>query len=507
MRELIQSVHLGLGAIEPAQGLHHRRGPHALGGGVEHAAEDARGAARRTSCSCSRPPTRTRCCRRSGRARSTSSSRCSRAEQLIGHLADILGREGVEADAEVLDLVARRAGRFRARRAVGARPGARGRRRSARRRRGAGRARRRAVRAAARRARSGRGRRRRRRARRRPRPARRRATTSAASPTTCCARCATRSWPPTRTAGFRTTARAEEAAQLAALAQAMGNVALVRAIEILGQAIVDIRQQTVADPRLVLEVAVVRLARREARTSVETLLDRVERLERQLARGGGAAPAAQPAPIAPRRRPTVGRAARAGCPAAMRRAACRDAEGRAAPEPAPPDEPRPRRTGDRLSRRPRPTIFDPDDVIEAWPNGARVAEGAAARGDPTRAADRRRSRASSCSACPAKRFDAINGRFRSEADTHQGRVRGAARLPAAVRAAAARLRRARRVASGVGRRSAAAAARSDAVDEPTTKRRSTSTELVDADDAPPPDSVARLVSDLGAEVVEERPRD
>ena len=46
MRDLIQSVHLGVGAIEPAQGVHHRRGAHALGGGVEHAAEDARGAAR-----------------------------------------------------------------------------------------------------------------------------------------------------------------------------------------------------------------------------------------------------------------------------------------------------------------------------------------------------------------------------------------------------------------------------------------------------------------------------
>jgi hypothetical protein len=31
-------------------------------------------------------------------------------------------------------------------------------------------------------------------------------------------------------------------------------------------------------------------------------------------------------------------------------------------------------------------------------------------------------------------------------------------------------------------------------------------ELVDAKDAPPPDSVSRLMADLGAEVVEERPR-
>ena len=44
---------------------------------VEHAAEDDRGAARRTWCSCSRPPSPTRCCRPSGRARSTSSSRSS----------------------------------------------------------------------------------------------------------------------------------------------------------------------------------------------------------------------------------------------------------------------------------------------------------------------------------------------------------------------------------------------------------------------------------------------
>ena len=57
-------------------------------------------------------------------------------------------------------------------------------------------------------------------------------------------------------------------------------------IEILGEAIVDIRGQAVADPRLVLEVAVVRIARREARTREETLLDRVERLEQRLGDGG-----------------------------------------------------------------------------------------------------------------------------------------------------------------------------------------------------------------------------
>src|SRR6476660_8785288 len=89
----------------------------------------------------------------------------------------------------------------------------------------------------------------------------------------------------------------------------MGNPAVVRAIEIMGEAIIDIRGQAVADPRLVLEVAVVRIARREARTREETLLDRVERLEQRLGEGapliaGGLAPAAAPAP--PRPKPVAG---------------------------------------------------------------------------------------------------------------------------------------------------------------------------------------------------------
>ena len=65
---------------------------------------------------------------------------------------------------------------------------------------------------------------------------------------------------------------AEEAAKLAALAQAMGNALLVRGIEILGQSIVDIRQQTVADPLGARGGG--RAPRRGRRTSVETLLER-----------------------------------------------------------------------------------------------------------------------------------------------------------------------------------------------------------------------------------------
>ena len=108
----------------------------------------------------------------------------------------------------------------------------------------------------------------------------------------------------------------EDCERLAALAKEMGNAAVVRAIEILGDAIVDIRGQAVADPRLVLEVAVVRIARARPRTREETLLDRVERLEQRLADGApagdapmrAAAPASAPAAAAPARpapRPAV----------------------------------------------------------------------------------------------------------------------------------------------------------------------------------------------------------
>ena len=196
------------------------------------------------------------------------------------------------------------------------------------------------------------------------------------------------------------------------------------AIEILGQAIVDIRRQTVADPRLVLEVAVVRVARREARTSVETLFERVERLERQLA-AGGAAPPATRAGTRTRTCGTTGRGsgrvrAGVGCVtdgtrAGVRpRAATRAAKAEApAPEPPPAGEPP---TIEAASSSLAPESFDPDDVIEAWPN---VLEGLNA---PLRAAVQQAQpigveQGVVVFGVPRQRFDMINGRFRNEADT------------------------------------------------------------------------------------------
>ena len=89
-------------------------------------------------------------------------------------------------------------------------------------------------------------------------------------------------------------------ARLGAVGDALGTAALVRAMETLGQAVVDMRGTEAADPRLVLEIALVRLARGESNVALASLADRLDRLEARLAAGGTAAPAttAAPAPAA-----------------------------------------------------------------------------------------------------------------------------------------------------------------------------------------------------------------
>ena len=76
-------------------------------------------------------------------------------------------------------------------------------------------------------------------------------------------------------------------------ARRMGAPAAVRAIEVLGEALVDMRDS--ADPRITLEVALVRLARPDADASPGALLERLERLERRL-EGSPAPAAATPVP-------------------------------------------------------------------------------------------------------------------------------------------------------------------------------------------------------------------
>jgi len=76
---------------------------------------------------------------------------------------------------------------------------------------------------------------------------------------------------------------------IGSLADGLGLAALVRAMEVLGRAQVGMRDAP--DPRVNLEVALVRLAHPEADESPEAMLSRIERLERQ-----GVAPPA-PSPV------------------------------------------------------------------------------------------------------------------------------------------------------------------------------------------------------------------
>jgi DNA polymerase-3 subunit gamma/tau len=294
---------------------------------------------------------------------------------------------------------------------------------------------------------------------------------------------------------------AEEATRLAALARTMGNPSLVRALDVLGQAIVDIRGQAIADPRLVLEVALVRIARRDSRTREETLLDRIERLEKQLGSGGAMQPV--PPSASPPAGPPAAPASASTPPAARGPIAARPRTKTATAS-----EPTPDASGDAPvaaagdaapTHREASTGFTLDDVIEAWPAtlGALKA--------PLRAAIQEAQPIDLEAGVvvfgvPRKRFEAINERFRKDADAIKEAF--ASELGAPPRF----MMRAHDFdAPGALRASAAADApveqhveHLDHVDLD---------DLVDAPDAPPSDSVARLVADLGAEVVEERPRD
>ena len=94
--------------------------------------------------------------------------------------------------------------------------------------------------------------------------------------------------------------------RLGALGAAMGLARTVRALETIGRAMVEMRDAP--DPAVVLEIALVRLARPELDTSPAALL---ERLERAVASAPPAAPAVH-APATSAARPSLGELRRAG---------------------------------------------------------------------------------------------------------------------------------------------------------------------------------------------------
>jgi DNA polymerase-3 subunit gamma/tau len=70
----------------------------------------------------------------------------------------------------------------------------------------------------------------------------------------------------------------DEIERLSGQARRLGAPATVRAMETLGEALIDMRESP--DPRITLEVALVRLCRPDADTSPASLVERIERLER-----------------------------------------------------------------------------------------------------------------------------------------------------------------------------------------------------------------------------------
>ena len=94
----------------------------------------------------------------------------------------------------------------------------------------------------------------------------------------------------------------DRAAEVAAQAGRLGTPRIVKVIETLGLAINDMRNAP--DSRVVLEVALVRLVHRELQMGIESLLARVERLEKELENR----PQIAPAPV----KPSTGRAVLGG---------------------------------------------------------------------------------------------------------------------------------------------------------------------------------------------------
>ncbi len=322
----------------------------------------------------------------------------------------------------------------------------------------------------------------------------------------------------------RVDAPQAEQERLRELGLALGNAALVRVIETLGQAVTDMRGTEAADPRLVLEVALVRLSRRDAGPPLQTVVERIERLERTLAGGeagvpsrpadggtrasaGAAAPAAGAAP-SPRR--TLG-AVRAQAAEPV------EADDEPPPDPAPSDPALSRvapveaeSAPEALAPEPEPDVpttpLDVDDVIVAW--GSILPElPVATRSAVQNAQPLRVDGDVVVFGVPPGVIEAARPRFKKEADTirdalarHLGRTVRFNLEPADEFA----------LSGGQQQPAAFAAAPAPVSDDDSPEM----TEMADIDlsqntDAPQesPASVALLQQQLGATVVEELPRD
>jgi DNA polymerase III subunit gamma/tau len=102
-------------------------------------------------------------------------------------------------------------------------------------------------------------------------------------------------------------------AEFAALAESMGLARVVRNIEIIGRALIDMRDAP--DAQVVLEIAVVRATRADLDPGIEALTERVAMLERAVAGGGVPAPNGVPVHVPPRSEATAPAAPAPAAPA------------------------------------------------------------------------------------------------------------------------------------------------------------------------------------------------
>ena len=276
------------------------------------------------------------------------------------------------------------------------------------------------------------------------------------------------------------SAPAADQAQLRQLAERLGNAALVRIVETLGQAIVDMRGVDAADPRLVLEVGLVRLSRRDAGPPLQTVVERIERLER--AQAGGASTAPAPATRAPGR--TIGAVRASGEP----------------PPPAPRPEPPPSVPDPPIVTRDDGKPLELDDVIVAWgellPGFSPATRAAVQTAHPARVDGD----IVTFGIDPAL-LEAARPRFKKEADTIRAAL--AARLGRHVKFNLIASEEFGAVGDATRRppveRSQTEPPPADVEPEPE--------DLADASDAPPRRPEERLTEALGATVVKEVPRD
>lgn len=109
----------------------------------------------------------------------------------------------------------------------------------------------------------------------------------------------------------------QRAAEVSDLATRLGAASIVRAMERLGEMLVEMRHAP--DPRLLLEVALVQLTHQAASVDASVLLDRIERLEHLLANRDVTAPIPRPNPVDPSTgRAALGGRARPAAPAGAR---------------------------------------------------------------------------------------------------------------------------------------------------------------------------------------------